>query len=177
MSVQTRAVLSAILFATGLWLFLIYLLRYTLKALLSYHGWIFESHGKMSTSTKVWLVSARIFNHTMCGFEMSVCQYTVYLVFVSILGWFLLESVIKHHPIYCVRMIFWSCLDVTRAWWRCSLDADHCFTVSRPPYPGFLCQVWMTLFAGCVTTQYWLSMTRNNNQSNSFFFKVYLHAH
>ncbi|XP_078112932.1 carnitine O-palmitoyltransferase 1, muscle isoform isoform X2 [Sander vitreus] len=51
-SVQTRAVLSAILFATGLWLFLIYLLRYTLKALLSYHGWIFESHGKMSTSTK-----------------------------------------------------------------------------------------------------------------------------
>lgn len=57
MSAQTRAVLSAILFATGLWLFLIYLLRYTLKALLSYHGWIFESHGKMSTSTKVWLVN------------------------------------------------------------------------------------------------------------------------
>lgn len=58
MSVQTRAVLSAILFATALWLFLIFLLRYTLKALLSYHGWIFESHGKMSTSTKVWLVSS-----------------------------------------------------------------------------------------------------------------------
>lgn len=57
MSAQTRAVLSAILFATGLWLFLIYLLRYTLKALLSYHGWIFESHGKMTTSTKVWLVN------------------------------------------------------------------------------------------------------------------------
>lgn len=57
MSVQTRSVLSAVLFATGLWLFLIYLLRYTLKALLSYHGWIFECHGKMSASTKVWLVS------------------------------------------------------------------------------------------------------------------------
>lgn len=56
LSAQTRAVLSAILFATGLWLSLIYLLRYTLKALLSYHGWIFESHGKMSTSTKLWLV-------------------------------------------------------------------------------------------------------------------------
>lgn len=56
MSAQTRAVLSAILFGTGLWLFLIYLLRYTLKALLSYHGWIFESHGKMSSSTKLWLV-------------------------------------------------------------------------------------------------------------------------
>uniref|UniRef100_A0A8D3E5V9 Carnitine O-palmitoyltransferase 1, muscle isoform n=1 Tax=Scophthalmus maximus TaxID=52904 RepID=A0A8D3E5V9_SCOMX len=54
--------LSAILFATGLWLFLIYLLRYTLKALLSYHGWIFESHGKMSTSTKVWLSLVKMFS-------------------------------------------------------------------------------------------------------------------
>uniref|UniRef100_A0A665UQ96 Carnitine O-palmitoyltransferase 1, muscle isoform n=1 Tax=Echeneis naucrates TaxID=173247 RepID=A0A665UQ96_ECHNA len=62
MSVQTRAVLSAILFATGLWLFLIYLLRYTLKALLSYHGWIFESHGRMSTSTKVWLSLVKMFS-------------------------------------------------------------------------------------------------------------------
>uniref|UniRef100_A0A673ABX4 Carnitine O-palmitoyltransferase 1, muscle isoform n=1 Tax=Sphaeramia orbicularis TaxID=375764 RepID=A0A673ABX4_9TELE len=62
MSVQTRAVLSAILFATGLWLFLIFLLRYTLKALLSYHGWIFESHGRMSTSTKVWLTLVKMFS-------------------------------------------------------------------------------------------------------------------
>ncbi|XP_062245689.1 carnitine O-palmitoyltransferase 1, muscle isoform [Platichthys flesus] len=59
---QTRLVLSAILFATGLWLFLIYLLRYTLKALLSYHGWIFESHGRMSTSTKVWLSLVKMFS-------------------------------------------------------------------------------------------------------------------
>ncbi|KAJ0069731.1 hypothetical protein NL108_012362, partial [Boleophthalmus pectinirostris] len=62
MSVQTRAVLGAILFATGLWLFLILLLRYTLKILLSYHGWIFESHGKMSTSTKVWLSLVKMFS-------------------------------------------------------------------------------------------------------------------
>ncbi|XP_077371923.1 carnitine O-palmitoyltransferase 1, muscle isoform isoform X2 [Festucalex cinctus] len=55
LSVQTGAVLSSVVFASALWFVLIYLLRYTLKALLSYHGWIFESHGKMSTSTKVWL--------------------------------------------------------------------------------------------------------------------------
>ncbi|XP_038155947.1 carnitine O-palmitoyltransferase 1, muscle isoform [Cyprinodon tularosa] len=55
MQVQTRAVVSAILFATGVWLFFIYLMRFTLKTLLSYHGWIFESHGKMSTCTKLWL--------------------------------------------------------------------------------------------------------------------------
>ena len=57
MTVQTQTVLSAILFATGLWVSLIYLLRYSLKILLSYHGWIFESHGKMSLTTKLWLVS------------------------------------------------------------------------------------------------------------------------
>ncbi|KAF3854706.1 hypothetical protein F7725_022761 [Dissostichus mawsoni] len=62
MSVQTRAVLSAILFATGLWLFLIYLLRYTLKALLSYHGWIFESHGRMSKPTQMWLSLVKMFS-------------------------------------------------------------------------------------------------------------------
>uniref|UniRef100_A0A8C6WWX9 Carnitine O-palmitoyltransferase 1, muscle isoform n=1 Tax=Neogobius melanostomus TaxID=47308 RepID=A0A8C6WWX9_9GOBI len=62
MTVQTRAVFSAILFATGLWLFLIVLLRYTLKVLLSYHGWIFESHGKMSTSTKAWLSLVKMFS-------------------------------------------------------------------------------------------------------------------
>lgn len=76
MSVQTRAVLSAILFATGLWLFLIYLLRYTLKALLSYHGWIFESHGKMSTSTKVWLVRMPV--------ELSGGPYAVSLMLLSL---------------------------------------------------------------------------------------------
>uniref|UniRef100_A0A4W6DP22 Carnitine O-palmitoyltransferase 1, muscle isoform n=1 Tax=Lates calcarifer TaxID=8187 RepID=A0A4W6DP22_LATCA len=61
-SPTVQLVLSAILFATGLWLFLIYLLRYTLKVLLSYHGWIFESHGKMSTSTKVWLSLVKMFS-------------------------------------------------------------------------------------------------------------------
>ncbi|CAL8263478.1 unnamed protein product [Merluccius merluccius] len=62
MSVQTQMVLSAILFATGIWLFFIYLLRYSLKALLSYHAWIFESHGKMSSSTKLWLSLIKMFS-------------------------------------------------------------------------------------------------------------------
>uniref|UniRef100_A0A8C7Q1C6 Carnitine O-palmitoyltransferase 1, muscle isoform n=1 Tax=Oncorhynchus mykiss TaxID=8022 RepID=A0A8C7Q1C6_ONCMY len=52
---QTQTVLSAILFSTGLWLSLILMLRYILKALLSYHAWIFESHGKISFCTKLWL--------------------------------------------------------------------------------------------------------------------------
>lgn len=56
MTVQTQTVFSAILFATAVWFSLILLMRYILKALLSYHSWIFESHGKMSSFTKVWLV-------------------------------------------------------------------------------------------------------------------------
>nr|XP_055029635.1 carnitine O-palmitoyltransferase 1, muscle isoform isoform X2 [Misgurnus anguillicaudatus] len=55
MTVQTQTVFSAILFATAVWYSFILLIRYILKALLSYHGWIFESHGKMSFSSKVWL--------------------------------------------------------------------------------------------------------------------------
>ncbi|KAM6961423.1 carnitine O-palmitoyltransferase 1, muscle isoform [Aplochiton taeniatus] len=62
MSEQTRTVVSAILFASALWLSLIHLLRYTLKALLSYHGWIFESHGKMTKSTKLWLCLVKMFS-------------------------------------------------------------------------------------------------------------------
>uniref|UniRef100_A0A4W5KC02 Carnitine O-palmitoyltransferase 1, muscle isoform n=1 Tax=Hucho hucho TaxID=62062 RepID=A0A4W5KC02_9TELE len=55
-------VLSAILFATGLWLSLILMLRYTLKTLLSYHAWIFESHGKISFCTKLWLSLVKMFS-------------------------------------------------------------------------------------------------------------------
>uniref|UniRef100_A0A4W5LG76 Carnitine O-palmitoyltransferase 1, muscle isoform n=1 Tax=Hucho hucho TaxID=62062 RepID=A0A4W5LG76_9TELE len=62
MTVQTQTVLSAILFATGLWLSLILMLRYILKALLSYHAWIFESHGKMSFCTKLWLSLVKMFS-------------------------------------------------------------------------------------------------------------------
>uniref|UniRef100_A0A4W5KTT8 Carnitine O-palmitoyltransferase 1, muscle isoform n=1 Tax=Hucho hucho TaxID=62062 RepID=A0A4W5KTT8_9TELE len=62
MTVQTQTVLSAILFATGLWLSLILMLRYTLKTLLSYHAWIFESHGKISFCTKLWLSLVKMFS-------------------------------------------------------------------------------------------------------------------
>uniref|UniRef100_A0A8C1WGH2 Carnitine O-palmitoyltransferase 1, muscle isoform n=1 Tax=Cyprinus carpio TaxID=7962 RepID=A0A8C1WGH2_CYPCA len=72
MTVQTQMVLSAILFATGLWLSFIFLLRYILKALLSYHSWIFESHGKMSFSTKIWLIY-----ESFCLFQASLPRLPV----------------------------------------------------------------------------------------------------
>lgn len=67
MSSQCQAVLSAVLFSTMLWLLLIFTMRLCLKQLLSYHRWMFEQHGKMSTTTKIWVVSASFFfsSHVM----------------------------------------------------------------------------------------------------------------
>nr|XP_023654255.1 carnitine O-palmitoyltransferase 1, liver isoform-like [Paramormyrops kingsleyae] len=53
---QSQAVLSAVLFSTLLWLLLIHAMRLCLRMLLSYHGWMFQQHGKMSVTTKVWSV-------------------------------------------------------------------------------------------------------------------------
>ncbi|XP_028929802.1 carnitine O-palmitoyltransferase 1, brain isoform [Ornithorhynchus anatinus] len=50
------------LFATGLWLLLILTLRLALRLLLSYHGWIYEPHGHVSTTTKAWLALVKIFS-------------------------------------------------------------------------------------------------------------------
>ncbi|KAF6734808.1 Carnitine O-palmitoyltransferase 1, liver isoform [Oryzias melastigma] len=62
MSSQCQAVLSAVLFSTMLWLLLIFTMRLCLKQLLSYHRWMFEQHGKMSTTTKIWVALVRIFS-------------------------------------------------------------------------------------------------------------------
>ncbi|XP_059810135.1 carnitine O-palmitoyltransferase 1, liver isoform-like isoform X2 [Hypanus sabinus] len=62
MSHHGQSLVSALLFATGLWLALIFVMRQILKALLSYHGWMFEEHGKVSTTTKVWFTLVKIFS-------------------------------------------------------------------------------------------------------------------
>lgn len=60
MSSQCQVLVSAVLFSTMLWLLLIFTMRLVLKQLLSYHRWMFEPHGKMSTTTKVWVVSVLV---------------------------------------------------------------------------------------------------------------------
>ncbi|XP_049419022.1 carnitine O-palmitoyltransferase 1, liver isoform-like isoform X1 [Epinephelus fuscoguttatus] len=62
MSTQCQALVSAVLFSTMLWLLLIFTMRLCLKQLLSYHRWMFEKHGKMSHTTKVWVALVRIFS-------------------------------------------------------------------------------------------------------------------
>ncbi|XP_069764295.1 carnitine O-palmitoyltransferase 1, liver isoform-like isoform X1 [Narcine bancroftii] len=62
MSHHGQNIVSALLFATGLWLALIFVMRQILKTLLSYHGWMFEEHGKQSTTTKIWFTLVKIFS-------------------------------------------------------------------------------------------------------------------
>lgn len=62
MSSQTKNIVSGVLFGTGLWVAVIMTMRYSLKVLLSYHGWMFAEHGKMSRSTKIWMAMVKVFS-------------------------------------------------------------------------------------------------------------------
>ncbi|XP_026181716.1 carnitine O-palmitoyltransferase 1, liver isoform [Mastacembelus armatus] len=62
LSAQGQTVVSALVFSTLLWLSLILALRFCLKLLLSYHQWMFERHGQISNTTKVWVTLVRLFS-------------------------------------------------------------------------------------------------------------------
>uniref|UniRef100_A0A8C2S8H2 Carnitine O-palmitoyltransferase 1, muscle isoform n=1 Tax=Capra hircus TaxID=9925 RepID=A0A8C2S8H2_CAPHI len=62
MSSQTKKVVSGVIFGTGLWAALIVTMRYSLKVLLSYHGWMFTQHGSLSRTTKIWMFMVKIFS-------------------------------------------------------------------------------------------------------------------
>ncbi|XP_058165038.1 carnitine O-palmitoyltransferase 1, muscle isoform [Dasypus novemcinctus] len=59
-SPQARALISMAVFSTGVWVTGIFFFRQTLKLLLSYHGWMFEMHGKASHSTRIWAICVRL---------------------------------------------------------------------------------------------------------------------
>ncbi|XP_006131705.1 carnitine O-palmitoyltransferase 1, liver isoform isoform X1 [Pelodiscus sinensis] len=62
MSNQTQNIVSGMLFGTGLWVALIMTMRYSLKMLLSYHGWMFAEHGKLSQGTQIWMRLVKLFS-------------------------------------------------------------------------------------------------------------------
>ncbi|XP_038619952.1 carnitine O-palmitoyltransferase 1, liver isoform [Tachyglossus aculeatus] len=62
LSSKTRSIVSGVLFGTGLWVTLMLTMRYSLKMLLSYHGWIFSEYGKLSKATKVWMGMVKLFS-------------------------------------------------------------------------------------------------------------------
>ncbi|XP_075064553.1 carnitine O-palmitoyltransferase 1, muscle isoform [Mixophyes fleayi] len=54
LSPVSRTVVSAVIFSSGVWVSGILFYRQILRTLLSYHGWMFEPHGKRSLKTKLW---------------------------------------------------------------------------------------------------------------------------
>ncbi|XP_074854032.1 carnitine O-palmitoyltransferase 1, liver isoform isoform X2 [Carettochelys insculpta] len=62
MSSQTQNIVSGVIFGSGLWVALIMTMRYSLKMLLSYHGWMFAEHGKPSMATKIWMKLVKLFS-------------------------------------------------------------------------------------------------------------------
>lgn len=51
------------LFATVLWVIKWIVMKKSLKLLLSYHGWMYESRNKISKLTKIWMVSKLTLSH------------------------------------------------------------------------------------------------------------------
>lgn len=74
---QTRALLSMAIFSTGVWMMGIFFFRQTLKLLLSYHGWMFEMHGRTSHFTKVWAVSRSQWTGSGIWFETPGASFWV----------------------------------------------------------------------------------------------------
>lgn len=91
---QTRALLSMAIFSTGVWVTGIFFFRQTLKLLLSYHGWMFEMHGKTSNLTRIWAMCVRLLSsrHPMLySFQTSLPKLPVPRVSATIQRY--LESV------------------------------------------------------------------------------------
>uniref|UniRef100_UPI00358F9DCE carnitine O-palmitoyltransferase 1, liver isoform-like n=1 Tax=Myxine glutinosa TaxID=7769 RepID=UPI00358F9DCE len=62
LSRSQRDVAGGLLFATGIWGAMVLAMRYTLRGLLSYHGWIFTPHGTSPFSTRMWMMMVRLFS-------------------------------------------------------------------------------------------------------------------
>ncbi|XP_025099483.1 carnitine O-palmitoyltransferase 1, liver isoform-like isoform X1 [Pomacea canaliculata] len=53
--------LSTLLHGTLLWILIIIIIKYFLRLLLTYHGWMYELHGRFSIKTKLWVMMIRMF--------------------------------------------------------------------------------------------------------------------
>uniref|UniRef100_A0A673JEF2 carnitine O-palmitoyltransferase n=1 Tax=Sinocyclocheilus rhinocerous TaxID=307959 RepID=A0A673JEF2_9TELE len=62
MSVQKQMLVGGVMVGTGLWIAIIFSMRTVLKGLLSWHGWMFAPHGKMTWQIRLWLILVNIFS-------------------------------------------------------------------------------------------------------------------
>ncbi|KAM8891226.1 carnitine O-palmitoyltransferase 1, liver isoform 1-T1 [Spinachia spinachia] len=62
MSTDSQKIVGGVLVGTGLWVSIIMIMRSVLKSLLSWHGWMYTSHGSVSWSTRLWMVLVKVFS-------------------------------------------------------------------------------------------------------------------
>lgn len=62
MSEQKQMLVGGVMVGTGLWIAIIFGMRTVLKGLLSWHGWMFASHGRMTWKIRLWLVFVKVFS-------------------------------------------------------------------------------------------------------------------
>ncbi|XP_040018915.2 carnitine O-palmitoyltransferase 1, liver isoform isoform X2 [Gasterosteus aculeatus] len=62
MSTDSQKIVGGVLVGTGLWVSIIMIMRSVLKSLLSWHGWMYTSHGSVAWSTRLWMVLVKVFS-------------------------------------------------------------------------------------------------------------------
>uniref|UniRef100_A0A803T978 Carnitine O-palmitoyltransferase 1, muscle isoform n=1 Tax=Anolis carolinensis TaxID=28377 RepID=A0A803T978_ANOCA len=77
LGVRSRSLLSALIFSSGAWMLGVLLRRQALRLLLSYHGWMFEPHGKTRPSTKIWAVMMSGRHPMLYSFQTSLPKLPV----------------------------------------------------------------------------------------------------
>uniref|UniRef100_A0A8C2A696 carnitine O-palmitoyltransferase n=1 Tax=Cyprinus carpio TaxID=7962 RepID=A0A8C2A696_CYPCA len=55
-SLYASMLVGGVMVGTGLWIAIIFSMKTVLKSLLSWHGWMFAPHGKMTWQIRLWLV-------------------------------------------------------------------------------------------------------------------------
>uniref|UniRef100_A0AAQ4R0Z1 carnitine O-palmitoyltransferase n=1 Tax=Gasterosteus aculeatus aculeatus TaxID=481459 RepID=A0AAQ4R0Z1_GASAC len=58
----SQKIVGGVLVGTGLWVSIIMIMRSVLKSLLSWHGWMYTSHGSVAWSTRLWMVLVKVFS-------------------------------------------------------------------------------------------------------------------
>lgn len=61
-STQKQMLVGGVMVGTGLWIAIIFSMRTVLKGLLSWHGWMFAPHGKITWQIRLWLILVKFFS-------------------------------------------------------------------------------------------------------------------
>ncbi|MGH0138740.1 UNVERIFIED_CONTAM: hypothetical protein FKN15_017567 [Acipenser sinensis] len=72
LSDESQKIVGGVLIGTGLWVAGIYIMRTSLKMLLSWHGWMFSAHGKVPKRTRIWMETGMAEAHQAVAFQFTV---------------------------------------------------------------------------------------------------------